>query len=98
MKQDQLAATPDTPFQLRFLRYIGTHIEAFDSRRRLTNTLLHHVHLSDGGVTVEQAGSPMVPVWIYPHKYGTSTALEGVAAGVADASDAKRVDLCNKTH
>jgi len=47
---------------------------------------------------VETDGSPMVHVWITPHKCGPFAALEGVAAGVADASDAERVDLCNKTH
>jgi hypothetical protein len=44
---------------------------------------------------VETDGSPMVHVWITPHKCGPFAALEGVAAGVADASDAERVDLCN---
>ena len=47
---------------------------------------------------VETDGSPMVHVWITPHECGPFAALEGVAAGVADASDAERVDLCNKTH
>jgi hypothetical protein len=45
---------------------------------------------------VETDGSPMVHVWITPHECGPFAALEGVAAGVADASDAERVDLCNK--
>jgi hypothetical protein len=40
----------------------------------------------------------MVHVWITPHECGPFAALEGVAAGVADASDAERVDLCNKVH
>jgi hypothetical protein len=44
---------------------------------------------------VETDGSPMVHVWITPHECGPFAALEGVAAGVADASDAERVDLCN---
>ena len=47
---------------------------------------------------VETDGSPMVHVWITPHKCGPFAALEGVAAGVANASDAERVDLCNKSH
>jgi len=47
---------------------------------------------------VETDGSPMVHVWITPHECGPFAALEGVAAGVADASDAERVDLCNKVH
>jgi len=47
---------------------------------------------------VETDGSPMVHVWITPHECGPFVALEGVAAGVADASDAERVDLCNKVH
>jgi hypothetical protein len=47
---------------------------------------------------VETDGSPMVHVWITPHECGPFAALEGVAAGVADASDAERVDLCSKTH
>jgi hypothetical protein len=47
---------------------------------------------------IETDGSPMVHVWITPHKCGPFAALEGVAAGVADASDAERVDLCNKVH
>ena len=45
---------------------------------------------------VETDGSPMVHVWITPHECGPFAALEGVAAGVADASDAERVDLCSK--
>ena len=45
---------------------------------------------------VETDGSPMVHVWITPHKCGPFAALEGVAAGVADASDAERVDMCNR--
>ena len=47
---------------------------------------------------IETDGSPMVHVWITPHECGPFAALEGVAAGVADASDAERVDLCNKVH
>ena len=47
---------------------------------------------------VETDGSPMVHVWITPHECGPFAALEGVSAGVADASDAERVDLCNKIH
>ncbi len=47
---------------------------------------------------VETDGSPMVHVWITPHECGPFAAIEGVAAGVADASDAERVDLCNKAH
>ena len=45
---------------------------------------------------IETDGSPMVHVWITPHECGPFAALEGVAAGVADASDAERVDLCSK--
>ena len=45
---------------------------------------------------VETDGSPMVHVWITPHKCGPFAALEGVAAGVANASDAERVDMCNR--
>ena len=45
---------------------------------------------------IETDGSPMVHVWITPHECGPFAALEGVAAGVADASDAERVDMCNK--
>lgn len=47
---------------------------------------------------VETDGSPMVHVWITPHECGPFAALEGVSAGVADASDAERVDLCTKVH
>lgn len=47
---------------------------------------------------VETNGSPMVHVWITPHQCGPFAAIEGVAAGVADASDAERVDLCTKAH
>jgi len=45
---------------------------------------------------IETDGSPMVHVWITPHKCGPFAALEGVAAGVANASDAERVDMCNR--
>jgi hypothetical protein len=40
----------------------------------------------------------MVHVWITPHECGPFAAIEGVAAGTADASDAERVDLCNEVH
>jgi hypothetical protein len=39
-----------------------------------------------------------VLVWITPHECGPFAALEGVAAGVADASDAERVYMWKKTH
>jgi hypothetical protein len=42
-------------------------------------------------------GGPMVHVWITPHLCGPFAALEGVGAGVAQASDSERVDMCNKT-
>ena len=47
---------------------------------------------------LQPAGAPMVHVWISPHACGPFAALEGNAAGVAAASDAERVDLCNKDH
>ena len=47
---------------------------------------------------LQPAGAPMVHVWISPHVCGPFAALEGNAAGVAAASDAERVDLCNKDH
>ena len=43
-------------------------------------------------------GGPMVHVWITPHLCGPFAALEGVGAGVAQARDSERVDMCNKTH
>jgi len=48
--------------------------------------------------TLQPAGAPMVHVWISSHVCGPFAALEGNAAGVAAASDAERVDLCNKNH
>ncbi|MEI6299354.1 MAG: hypothetical protein WCP50_07150 [Actinomycetota bacterium] len=48
--------------------------------------------------TLQTGGAPMVHVWIAPHVCGPFAALEGNGAGVADASDAERVDLCNKAH
>jgi len=43
-------------------------------------------------------GAPMVHVWITPHLCGPFAALEGNGAGVAQASDSERVDMCNKAH
>ena len=48
--------------------------------------------------TLQTDGAPMVHVWIAPHVCGPFAALEGTGAGVADASDSERVDLCNKAH
>ena len=48
--------------------------------------------------TLQPAGAPMVHVWISSHVCGPFAALEGNAAGVANVSDAERVDLCNKDH
>lgn len=48
--------------------------------------------------TLQTGGAPMVHVWITPHACGPFAALEGNGAGVAEASDEERVDLCNKTH
>jgi hypothetical protein len=48
--------------------------------------------------TLQTGGAPMVHVWITPHVCGPFAALEGNGAGVANASDAERVDLCNKEH
>ena len=48
--------------------------------------------------TLQTGGAPMVHVWITPHACGPFAALEGNGAGVADASDEERVDLCNKDH
>jgi len=48
--------------------------------------------------TLQTGGAPMVHVWITPHVCGPFAALEGNGAGVAEASDAERVDLCNKDH
>ena len=48
--------------------------------------------------TLQPTGAPMVHVWIAPHVCGPFAALEGNGAGVADASDSERVDLCNKAH
>ncbi|MFM7263689.1 MAG: hypothetical protein ACKO1X_08085 [Acidimicrobiales bacterium] len=39
--------------------------------------------------------SPMVHVWITSHPCGPFAAVEGVAAGTAQASDSERLDLCN---
>jgi len=47
---------------------------------------------------LQTGGAPMVHVWITPNVCGPFAALEGVGAGVADASDSERVDLCNKAH
>jgi hypothetical protein len=47
---------------------------------------------------LQPAGAPMVHVWIAPHVCGPFAALEGNGAGVADVSDAERVDICNKDH
>ena len=47
---------------------------------------------------LQPAGAPMVHVWIAPHMCGPFAALEGNGAGVADVSDAERVDICNKDH
>ena len=48
--------------------------------------------------TLQPAGAPMVHVWIAPHMCGPFAALEGNGAGVADVSDAERVDICNRDH
>jgi hypothetical protein len=48
--------------------------------------------------TLQPAGAPMVHVWIAPHVCGPFAALEGNGAGVADVSDAERVDMCNRDH
>lgn len=40
--------------------------------------------------------SPMVHVWVVAHPCGPFAAVEGVAAGVAQASDSERLDLCNR--
>jgi hypothetical protein len=48
--------------------------------------------------TLQPAGAPMVHVWITPHVCGPFAALEGNGAGVANVSDAERVDMCNKDH
>ncbi|CAB4761435.1 MAG: hypothetical protein F2713_03540 [Actinobacteria bacterium] len=48
--------------------------------------------------TLQTGGAPMVHVWITPHVCGPFAALEGNGAGVADASDSERVDLCNRAH
>lgn len=48
--------------------------------------------------TLQTGGAPMVHVWITPHVCGPFAALEGNGAGVAEASDAERVDFCNKDH
>ena len=48
--------------------------------------------------TLQTGGAPMVHVWITPHVCGPFAALEGNGAGVADVSDAERVDLCNRDH
>jgi hypothetical protein len=48
--------------------------------------------------TLQTGGAPMVHVWITPHLCGPFAALEGNGAGVANVSDAERVDLCNKDH
>jgi hypothetical protein len=48
--------------------------------------------------TLQPAGAPMVHVWIARHMCGPFAALEGNGAGVADVSDAERVDICNRDH
>jgi hypothetical protein len=48
--------------------------------------------------TLQTGGAPMVHVWIAPHQCGPFAALEGNGAGVANASEAERVDMCNKDH
>ncbi|MEY4366150.1 MAG: hypothetical protein RLZZ305_1494 [Actinomycetota bacterium] len=40
--------------------------------------------------------SPMVHVWIAGHPCGPFAAVEGVAAGTAQASNEERLDLCNR--
>ena len=47
---------------------------------------------------LQPTGAPMVHVWIAPHPCGPFAALEGNGAGVADVSDAERVDICNRAH
>ncbi len=47
---------------------------------------------------LQTGGAPMVHVWVTPHPCGPFAAVEGVGAGVADASDSERVDLCNRAH
>jgi hypothetical protein len=47
---------------------------------------------------LQPAGAPMVHVWIARHMCGPFAALEGNGAGVADVSDAERVDICNRDH
>jgi hypothetical protein len=48
--------------------------------------------------TLQTGGAPMVHVWITPHMCGPFAALEGNGAGVANVSNAERVDMCNKDH
>lgn len=40
--------------------------------------------------------SPMVHVWVAAHPCGPFAAVEGVAAGIAQASDSERLDLCSR--
>lgn len=47
---------------------------------------------------LQTGGAPMVHVWIKPHVCGPFAALEGNGAGVAQASDSERVDMCNRAH
>jgi len=47
---------------------------------------------------LQTGGAPMVHVWITPHLCGPFAALEGNGAGVAQASNSERIDMCNRTH
>ena len=46
--------------------------------------------------TKNDVQSPMVHVWIAGHPCGPFAAVEGVAAGTAQASNEERLDLCNR--
>lgn len=61
------------------------------------------VTLADGSCIIGSPGdpvrtSPMVHVWISPHRCGPFAAVEGVAAGTAGVPESQRVDLCNASH
>jgi hypothetical protein len=47
---------------------------------------------------VDSTGAPMVHVWVTPHPCGPFAAVEGVGAGIAQASDSERVDMCSQAH
>ena len=47
---------------------------------------------------LQTGGAPMVHVWITPHLCGPFAALEGNGAGVAQASNSERIDMCNRAH